>query len=283
MIFAASAGPITIRQAQLVGVPSLIIMVGRLVLTSAVLAPFAWRKERTTWHSLRRRDWLLLLAAGFLFALNLLFLFLALEYTSVLVTSVLRRTSPLWVIWLEILLLGGIFTRKVWVGLLLTLVGSALVAWGSGGAIAAGSRPILGAVLALIGSVSIGLYLLIGRMFHKRMVTTVYSWLVFTIAAVFALTAVLIMDIPFTGYGWLGYAWIVISTIVSQLLGHVPLNISLRYFQATKVSVFMQLGVVGSAILALIFFREVPSWWQIVGSGTILLGVTLVSWRPSAA
>ena len=279
MIFAASAGPITIRQAQLVGVPSLIIIVMRLVLTSAVLAPFAWQEEPKIWQKLQRKEWLLLAAAGFLFALNLLLLFLALEYTSVLVTSVMRRTSPLWVIWLEILFLGGVFTRKVWLGLLLTLVGSVLVALGVGGAIAAGSRPVLGALLALVGSVSIGLYLLLGRVFHKRLATTAYSWLVFTVAAVLALVAALFMNIPFTGYRLIGYAWIVISTIVSQLLGHVPLNICLRYFPATKVSVFMQLGVVGSAILALFLFGEVPSVWQVVGSGVILVGVSLVSWR----
>ncbi len=279
MIFAASAGPITIRQAQVVGVPSLIIIVMRLVLTSAVLAPFAWQEEPKIWQKLQRKEWLLLAAAGFLFALNLLLLFLALEYTSVLVTSVMRRTSPLWVIWLEILFLGGVFTRKVWLGLLLTLVGSVLVALGVGGAIAAGSRPVLGALLALVGSVSIGLYLLLGRAFHKRLATTAYSWLVFTVAAVLALVAVLFMNIPFTGYGLIGYAWIVISTIVSQLLGHVPLNICLRYFPATKVSVFMQLGVVGSAILALFLFGEIPSVWQVVGSGVILVGVSLVSWQ----
>ena len=279
MILAASAGPITIRQTQLVGVPSLIIIVMRLLLTSAVLAPFAWREEPKMWQKLHQREWLLLVAAGVLFALNLLMLFLALEYTSVLVTSVLRRTSPLWVIWLEILFLGGIFTRKVWVGLLLTLVGSGLVALGADGAIAAGSRPVLGAMLALIGSVSIGLYLLLGRVFHKRLATTAYSWLVFTVAAVVVLAAVLSMGVPFGGYGLIGYAWILISTIVSQLLGHVPLNICLRYFPATKVSVFMQLGVVGSAVLALFLFGEVPSLWQIVGSVVILLGVSLVSWR----
>ena len=278
MIFAASAGPITIRQTQLVGVPSLVIIAARLVLASVVLAPFAWKEEPKMWRKLRRKEWLLLAAAGLLFALNLLLLFLALEYTSVLVTSVLRRTSPLWVIWLEILFLGGLFTRKVWVGLLLTMAGSVLVAWGSGGAIMAGSRPVFGATLALVGSVSIGLYLLIGRVFHTRLATIAYSWLVFTVAAVVTLVVTLFMGIPFVGYGLIGYVWIVITTIISQFLGHIPLNICLRYFSATKVSVFMQLGVVGSAVLAFFSFHEMPSLWQIVGSGTILLGVSLVSW-----
>ncbi len=279
IIASAAVGPIIIRQAQLEGVPSLYIITARLFLTSAILTPFILRQDNKQLKSLDGRSWGLITLSGLVFVINLLMLFIALEYTSVLVTSVMRRTSPLWVISLEIFFLSAIFTRRVWLGLLLTIIGSALVGFGSSSAIEAGSNPILGMGLALIGSISIGLYLLIGRAVRDKLPSLTYSWLIFIIAGVLSFVAMLITNVPFSGYTTAGYFWVILVTISSQFLGHIPINIGLRYFPATYMSIIMQLGVVGSAILALLFFNEIPSNMQIIGSIIIMLGVSLVSWK----
>ena len=282
LLFAAAVGPIVIREAQLVGLPSLYIITMRLWITSAVLTPFVLRSKKAELQALTRRDGLLVLAGGTLLAINLIMLFLALEYTSVLVTTVLRRTSPLWVIWLEIILLGTMFTRRVWIGLALTLIGSLAIAFGSGTAVQAGSQPVLGALLALVGAICIGLYLLTGRSLRRRISTLTYSWLVFMAAALLTLIVSLALRIPFWGYSLEGYMWVLIVTVVSQFLGHISINVGLRYVHATHLSMVMQVAVVLGAVLALVFFGEIPSPLQIGGSIAIIGGVTLVSLRPSA-
>ena len=279
IIFSAATGPIVIRATQNAGVPSLYIIATRLILTSLILAPFALKNDQVPLKALERRDWLLLFVAGVVFSINLLMLFFALEYTSVLVTTVMRRTSPLWVIWLEVVFLSAVFSRRVWWGLLLTLAGSVIVGLGSGSATEAGSQPILGASLALFGSVSMGLYLLLGRFLRYKLSWLTYSWLIFTAAAFFVTLMVFLTRTPISGYSTEGYLWILLVTLVSQFMGHIPINIGLRYFSATYLSVVMQTAVIVSAILAFFLFHEIPSPWQVVGSVTMMAGVWLVSWR----
>ena len=281
VIIAAASAPIVIRQAQQAGVPSLYIIAVRLLLTSLILAPLVFKnhRHRTVLSRLHKREWLLIVGSSLAFALNLVLLFLALEYTSVLVTSVMRRTTPLWVIWLEVLFLGVAFTRKVWFGLLLTLIGGILVGLGSEGAIEAGRQPLLGACLALVGSVSVGLYLLIGRRFRNGLPSLVYSWLVFTGGTFFIFVSLLLTRTPFSGYSTAGYFWVIVVTFLTQFLGHIPMNYGLRYFPATIMSVILQVAVVVSGLLAFLFFNEAPSLTQMIGSLIILIGVLLVSWR----
>ncbi len=279
IIFAAASGPIVIRNAQQAGASSLYIITARLILVSLILAPWVLKKHKNQISQLPGKAWLLVIAAGFFFILNLYLLFVSLEYTSVLVTSVMRRTTPLWVIWLEIIFLGAVFTRSVWVGLACSLVGSVMVGLGSSTAIGAGSNPLWGAMLALFGSVSIGLYLLVGRRFSRYLSSVAYSWLVFTAAAIMALLATLVTQIPLTGYSLTAYIWIIIVTIVTQFLGHIPINIGLHYFPATYISIVLQMSVVVGAILAFFAFNEIPSLLQIIGSIVIMFGVVLVNWR----
>ncbi|MDX1521800.1 MAG: DMT family transporter [Anaerolineae bacterium] len=279
IVAAAATGPIVIRQAQQAGLPSIYIIAARQILTSLILAPLVLKRYRAELLSLSPREWAWLWAGGFLFALNLLFLFLSLEFVSVLVTSVLRRTTPLWVIWLEIIFLGAVFTRKVWVGLGVNLLGSVTVGLGSGGAIEGGSNPALGMTLALVGSVSIGLYLLIGRKFGQRLPSLAYSWAVFTATAVISSATVMVMGIPLTGYGLTAYLWVLVVTAVTQFLGHIPINLGLKYFEATYISIILQVAVALSAVLAYVQFGEIPSPAQIIGSIVIMVGVFLVSWK----
>ncbi len=279
IIFAASTGPIAIRQAQLVGMPSFYIIAVRQLIAALVLTPIVFRNHRAGFKDIQGWDWVWIFISALMFTLNLAFLFLALEFSSVLVTSVLRRTSPLWVIGLEIIFLGAIFTRQVWLGLFFTVGGSILVGLGNGGAIEAGSNPTLGIILALIGSIVIGIYLLIGRKFSDRIPSLLYSWLIFLIGGTLMLMVVLFTGIPLTGYTLEGYSWLLIVTLITQFFGHVPINMGLRYFHATYMSVILQMAVVVSGIIAFFAFNQVPSLLQIIGSGIVLAGIALVSWK----
>lgn len=273
----AAATPIAIRNAQLQGVPSLYIITVRLIVVSLVLFPLVRYRHWPALQQLERRDWAFAIVAGFFLALNLLLLFVSLEYTSVLVNGVTRRTSPLWIIWLEIFFLGATFTWHIWAGLFLALGGSILVALGSTGATTPGSNPLLGALLGLLGSFCIGLYMLIGRKLSSKLPSLAYSWVVFTAAAVVAIVYAVIRQVPFSGYSWLGYVWVVVVIIIAQFIGHLSINVGLHYFPATTMSIFMQLSVAISAVLAFFALGEIPSPWQIVGSVFIAAGVLLAT------
>jgi len=282
VILATTFGPITIRVAQLEGVPSVYIISARLLLTSLVLAPVALRRQDVSilWQ-MNRQDWLWTGLAGFFLAVNLLMLFLALEYTSVLVTGILRRLMPIWAIGLEMFFLAAIFSRRVWIGVLVTVGGSVAVALGGAGAIEAGSAPAFGALLAIIGSVCMGFYLLIGRKLKDVLPSLTYSWLVFTIAGFCALLATIGTGTPLWGYSATAYFWVLVVTIVSQILGHIALNMTLQYIPATHLSLIMQVSIAASGVVAYFTFNQVPSTWQIAGSLAVIIGVMVATWQPS--
>lgn len=283
IVFSAGVTPIAIRITQSEGMPSLVIVVLRLWLVSLGLLPLVWARYRQDLARLTRRHWLLSGIAGFWLSLNLILLFASLEYTSVLMTSLLRRTSPIWIVLPEIMLFGVVFSRRFWLSLACTLVGVTLVGIGGLSAIEAGSNPLLGGLLALLGSVCFGVYLLIGRRLNTVMPSLLYSFLVFFCAALATSVFVVISGTALTGYPASGYLWTLVVTLLAQVLGHVFMNLALQFFGATALAILLQVGVVVSAIIAFFLFGEVPSWLQIAGGALVIYGVIIATWEQAQA
>jgi len=283
MIFSAAVTPVAIRITQSEGVPSLVIVLVRLWLVSVGLLPVIWLRFRAELFALTRRQAFLSGFAGFWLALNLLLLFVSLEYTSVMMTSVLRRTTPMWIFLPEILIFGVVFSRRFWLSLALTLVGVTLVGFGGLSAIEAGSDPLLGGALALIGSFCFGAYILIGRQLNNVIPPLLYSFLVFFSAALVISVFVAASGTPVTGYSASGYLWILIVTILAQVIGHIFMNLSLQFFTATAMAIILQIAVVGSALIALFLFGEIPSAAQILGSALVIYGVIVASIERTGA
>ena len=283
MIFSAAVTPIAIRITQSEGVPSLVIVLIRLWLVSLALLPWILARYRREIAKLTARQIALSGISGFWLALNLLLLFVSLEYTSVLMTSLLRRTTPLWIVLPEILIFGVVFSRRFWLSLPLTIIGVVLVGLGGLNAIEAGSDPLLGGALALIGSLCFGAYLLIGRQLNNVIPPLLYSFLVFFCAALVTSVFVAYSGTPVTGYSARGYLWVIIVTILAQAMGHLLMNLALQHFTATALAIILQIAVVGSALIALFLFGEIPSLLQIIGSALVIYGVVIATVEQAQA
>ncbi len=283
IVFAAGVTPIAIRITQGEGMPSSVIVVIRLWLVTLGLLPLVWSRYRRQLLRLTRRQWLWSAIAGFWLAVNLLLLFVALEYTSVLMTSLLRRTSPIWIVLPEIVLFGVVFSRRFWLSLVVTVIGVALVGFGGLSAIEAGSDPLLGGALALGGSFCFGAYLLIGRQLNNIMPPLLYSFLVFFSAALVTSVFVALSRTPLVGYPLSSYLWAIVVTILAQVLGHIFMNLALQFFSATALAILLQAGVVLSAVIALFVFGEVPSLLQVIGSGLVIYGVIVATVEQTRA
>ena len=283
LVFSAGVTPIAIRIAQSEGMPSLVIVWTRLWLVSLGLLPLVWIRYRADLLGITRRQAFLAGMAGCWLALNLLLLFVSLEYTSVLMTSLLRRTTPMWIVLPEIIIFGVVFSRRFWVSLFITLMGVALVGLGGLTAVQAGSDPLLGGLLALVGSLCFGAYLLIGRQLNNLIPPLLYSFLVFFSAALCISVAVLATETPVTGYSTDAWLWAIVVTILAQVLGHVGMNLALQFLRATALAILLQVAVVVSAVIALVAFGEIPSVVQIVGSALVIYGVVVATYEQSRA
>lgn len=277
ILFSAGVTPIIIRITQEQGMPSLVIVFIRLWIVSLGLTPIIWIHYKKELFALNQKQVLLGLFAGFWLAINLLMLFFALEYTSVLITSVLRRTTPLWIITPEILLLGAVFTRRIWLSLGLSIIGVVLITLGAGGAIETGSQPLLGAGMAIFSAICFGIYLLIGRRLSNSIPTLLYSWIAFLSAAIVITVFVLVTQTPILGYSTSGYLWTLVVTFLAQILGQMVINLGLQRFSATAMAIILQVSVVTSAVIAVILFSEIPTLWQIIGSIMVIIGVILAT------
>ncbi len=271
---AGSTGPIFIRLAQNAGVPSPVITALRFIIATLFFTPFVWNRYRDELRHLNRRDVLVVLAAGGIFALQLTANFESFRFTSILITGVIIGSVPLWTALIERFWLHTQLSQEVWIGLACALVGGAFIAL-SGDAEASGTRPLLGALLALVGAILGAIYLNVGRVLRSRISFLPFVWLVFASGSLATLVILLLGGYSLTNYSTEGYTWVLMATLLPQMVAHGSFNYALAYLPATMVSMSGQLVTVISAIAAYFAFAELPATLQIVGSGIIVGGVIL--------
>lgn len=294
-LMAASFAAVSIRLAQMNGIPSPLIAAGRLTLAALILTPLVLRRYRTQVARLPRRDRLWTLAAGFWIGTHFTLLNFALENSSVLVVQVIVNTGPLWTALMEVGFLGRRLPRLVYGAILVSLAGGALIAIASSLAAApdgadllldtGGLRallvtedarnPLLGAVFALGGAVAGAIYLTIGSNVRAGIAIVPYVWLVYGAGGLTAFIGVLLTGTPVLGHPLAGYGWLLFITLVPQLIGHSGFNYAVGYFPATVVTISTQIIAVTAGFIAFLLFAEVPTSLELTGSLVIGVGVLM--------
>lgn len=293
-ILAVSTAAIFIRYAQ-AEAPSLVIAAYRLSLAAFLIAPFALSRRRAELATLGRRDLLLALLSGFFLALHFAAWITSLEYTTVASSVVLVTTTPLWVALLSPLTLKEPLARPAAWGLVLALVGGVIVglsdtcAWSSAGftcssfADMVAGQAFLGDAMALFGAIMAAAYLLIGRNLRGHLSLTSYVFIVYGMAALVLMLAVIASGQALSGYSPRAYLWFFLLAAIPQLIGHSIFNWALRYLSAAFVAISLLGEPVGSSILAYFLLDETPTLLKIFGAILILLGIFLASREEAAS
>ncbi len=283
-IVTTSSAAIFIRYALDETMPPLLIVAGRLLVATVALTPVALGRYRGQLKNLSRTELVLISLSGICLALHFTAWVSSLQYTTVLVSVVVVSTGPIWVAILEVIFLQIRLSRLVVIGLLIALAGGILIGvpLGSGAQSLAEeaadlNSTALGGLLAWVGALAVSVYMLIGRKLRAQLPVIPYIWLVYGVATSCTLVVMLITSTPVVGFRPQGYLILLAMGLLPQLLGHSSLNYLLEYFPAAMVSMFSQMEPIGSAILALVLFRELPPNQQVAGSIIIVIGVILAS------
>jgi drug/metabolite transporter (DMT)-like permease len=276
-IIAVSLAAILIREAQNARIPSLAIAAGRLTIAATLLTPFMLARHRDEIVRLTRRELLFTALSGIFLAIHFAAWITSLEKTTVLVSVVLVSTNPLWIAVLEVLFLRARLGLWVLIGLGIGVIGSIIVVLPQNSMVTAGTEPILGSALAIVGAIAVAIYYVIGRGLRARLSLIPYIWLVYSCAALLLLIFVLITRVPVTGHPTSGYIALLAMALIPQLLGHSSFNFALKYFPATYIGISAQLEPVASALIAFLYFNETPTVVQVLGSVIIIAGVILAS------
>ncbi len=282
-IAATSSAAILIRLALDENMPPLLIACARLLIATVALTPIALRRYKERLARLSRDEAKLIALAGICLAAHFTAWVTSLKYTTVLVSVVIVSTGPIWVAILEVFFLHIRLSRAVVMGLLVALTGGVIIGIPLNGALSAPqaaedlNATVIGALLALVGALTVSVYLLIGRKLRATLPVIPYVWLVYGVASISALIVIGITSTPVSGFRAQGYIVLLAMGLAPQLLGHSSLNYLLEYFPAAMVSMFSQLEPIGSALLAALVFDEVPPAKQIAGSIVIIIGVLMAS------
>jgi drug/metabolite transporter (DMT)-like permease len=187
-------------------------------------------------------------------------------------SAVLVQTMPVFVA-LAGPLVGERTTPRGWLGIVVALVGTVVIATASG--VGAGSQPVLGATLATAGAMFAAIYVLIGRRVRPVVALVPYSASVYLVAAVALGIAMAVSGTPFGGYSSAVWALFLAMTIGPQFLGHTVINHLLGELKASIVSVALLAEAVGATVLAFAVFGERPGLQVVVGGAIVLAGVTV--------
>lgn len=278
-IVTTSSAAILIRLALDEDMPPLMIACARLLIATVALTPIALRTYRERLARLSSDELKLIALSGICLAVHFTAWVTSLQYTTVLVSVVIVSTGPIWVAILEVIFLHIRLSRLVVLGLVVALMGGVIIGIPLNAAQAAEDleATVAGALLSLVGALTVSVYMLIGRKLRTSLPVIPYVWLVYGVASLGALIVIGATSTPVSGFRPQGYLVLLAMGLAPQLLGHSSLNYLLEHFPAAMVSMFSQLEPIGSAILAVILFRELPPGKQVAGSVIIIIGVILAS------
>jgi len=265
-VVAVSFSAIFIRLAD---APALSIAFWRNAIGAAILLPLAIRHHRDELRRLSASQWGMAILSGALLAAHFATWIPSLDYVSVGASTVLVTTQPVWVA-----VIGRVLGRRVdpraMLGIALSLAG-ALVIFGPD----LGSPDVRGDTLALIGAITASGYLLAGRNLRAEVSLLTYVGIAYTACAVGLAGVVAVAGQPFVGFPPSAWLLFLAMALGPQILGHTVFNYLLSDVDPGVISIAITAEPVGSTLLALLFFGELPPWTAIAGGVLILAGIAV--------
>jgi len=222
-----------------------------------LLVPFLATAKGRQIGALTPRDFGLLAVVGFALAAHFATWILSLKLVDVATSVVIVTSHPILVAAVSHFALRERVNRRVVAGVLVGFGGVVLITLTQFGE---GTNPLLGSLLALLGAVGLGAYLLAGRRLRQRIELIPYAVTVYGFATLFLVVFSLATATPIvvsTGLGREMTLFLALAA-VSQIGGHTLYNFALKHLNATVVSTSLLGEPVGASILAFLLLGEVP-------------------------
>lgn len=265
--------------------PSLVLAAYRKLFSALLLLPAvmgsAERRRELRGVSRRTAAWCVL--GGVFLAIHFWTYFLAVNHTTVAAAQTLIGTEVLFVAPVMYLTGQERFGVRSRTGILLALAGSALVAYAPGG-FRLGGGALFGNLCGIFSAMMLALYSLVGVRVRRGMSNTVYSFLVYGIAAAVLCAMVAVSPDTLTGYGAVNYFLGLGMAVFNSLLGHSIFNWSFKYLSPTLVTVVKLFQPALATLWAFLLLSEQPAANQLLGGAVLIAGVFLyIRSRDSAA
>lgn len=254
---------------RLSGASSTAIAFYRMLFSTLIVSIFV-PKYLDELRKISRRDWLILLSAGFFMAIHFVAWISSLDYTSVASSVVLVTSHPLLVAWISSHYLGEKTSRKAYIAIVIALFGIGIMAvsdyhfeeWS-----------LFGDFLAILGMVAVTGYIIRTKQMRRKMSVIPYVFTVYGFSTLFLGGFSMFLATPFKIYPMQEYLLFLALAIIPTILGHTLYNWAIKYIKTRIASVSLLGEPIGASILALLILNEVPPVWTILGAGIALVGI----------
>jgi drug/metabolite transporter (DMT)-like permease len=262
-------------------VPPLVVALYRMALTCVLLVPAVLARQRREMLQLLRTRFIPILFAGFCLAVHFGSWIASLQYIPIARSVVLVSSHPLLVVVASYLLLRERPTRPSIIGVVVGTAGTAVICWGG---LELRQATLTGDGLALLGALSLVGYVIVGRRIRGAAALLAYVTPLYAVCTLVLLASVLVAGDPLYPYStgnWLHFG---LLAVVPTILGHTVLNWALRYVKASAISIAFLGEPVVAAVLAFLFFAQIPGLSTLAGGFLVLAGIyfaTLGSMNPA--
>lgn len=245
----------------------------RVLIATLLFAPYFIQQQKKLPALEMRWIWFPILA-GMFTALDFATWNTSVQYTTAAKATLLGNTSPLWVALAAFFFLREKLSSAFWIGLVLSLVGAALVV---GANFLNDFNINIGDLLASAAAVFYALYQLITQRGRKYLDPFRYTWFVGLSATFFIFIINVVLKNPLTGYS--SQTWLVFfaTAIVSQMIGYLCISYALGHLPASVVSPTLVGQPILTAILAIPLLGEIPTSMQWLGGAIALTGIYIVN------
>ncbi len=249
-----------------------VIAAYRMGITSLILLPLVVAKYLPEIRQIERNELIFMIGIGMILALHFGSWIASLDETSVASSVILVTSHPIFVA----IVSHYIFREKLqiigYTGIIIAFTGIIIL---TAGDYELGGSNLRGDILALIGSIAAGTYILGGRRARRSVSLIPYVFIVYSICTLCLLAACFVVSAPLSPLPLREYGLFVLMAIVPTILGHTFYNYALKYVKAQIVSVSLLGEPIGSSILAYILLSEPAPRLTIIGGCLILPGIYL--------
>ena len=267
-IVAVSTASILIRMSS---AGPLAIAAYRLTFATLILLPF-YMHSGGLGRLLRSsgREVLNLVGVGIVLAFHFASWITSLSFTSVASSVIFVHIDPIFVAAISHFVFKERINRGTLLGIAVAFVGATIIAVGDSGL---GEVSLYGDLLALVGAIMLGLYILSGRKIRQSHDLISYVTPVYATSALVLVLGSLATGTMLAPFPLREYLLFLAIAVVPMIFGHTVYNWALKYVEAPIVSISLLGEPVGATILAYIFLNEAPSTLTLVGGAITLVGI----------
>lgn len=211
--------------------------------------------------------------AGFCLAAHFGLWFSSLNYTSIVASTTLVTTTPIWTALIQYLWQGKRLTWGTMCGITVACGGGLLIGLGEKAGDLA-PQPLLGNGLALLAAWAVSFYFISGEQAQAQGLSIRhYTAIANTSAALILLPLPPLLGISYGGWPGEIYGVLLLLALIPQLIGHTSLNWAIRWLAPTWVTLAVLAEPIAASALAFWVFGERPGLVLVLGGALILLGV----------